>query len=123
MTEQERNHSDSDSRESRERGSDRGSFRPRGSGRSGRSSGGSDRSSFQKKRPRRRFSRRKVCFFCSEKNDVLDYKDVRRLKRFVTEQGNILPRRITGTCSQHQRMLTRAIKRARNLALLPYKSS
>ena len=124
MTDQERSHSGSDTRDSRDRGSDRGSYRPRGSGpgRSG-GSGGSDRSSYQKRRPRRRFTRRKVCFFCSERIDVLDYKDEKRLRRFITEQGKILPRRITGTCSQHQRTLTTAIKRARNVALLPYKSS
>ena len=70
----------------------------------------------------RRFPKRKVCSFCAEKIDVIDYKDVRRVRRFVTEQGKILPRRITGTCAHHQRMLTTAIKRARNIALLPYKS-
>jgi len=72
--------------------------------------------------PMRRFAKRKVCSFCVERVDVIDYKDVKRIRRFVTEQGKILPRRITGTCAHHQRMLTRAIKRARNLALLPYKS-
>jgi len=68
----------------------------------------------------RRFPRRKVCAFCAEKIEVIDYKDVKRIRRFITEQGKILPRRITGTCAHHQRMLTRAIKRARNLALLPF---
>jgi small subunit ribosomal protein S18 len=54
--------------------------------------------------------------------EVIDYKDIKRIRRFVTEQGKILPRRITGTCAHHQRMLTRAIKRARNIALLPFKA-
>ncbi len=78
-----------------------------------------------RKRPQggqRRFPKRKVCMFCVEKMDVIDYKDVRRLRRFVTEQGKILPRRITGTCAQHQRVLTRALKRARNIALIPFKT-
>ncbi|MBN1901470.1 30S ribosomal protein S18 [Candidatus Sumerlaeota bacterium] len=74
------------------------------------------------KTPMRRFSKRKVCSFCVEKITVIDYKDIKRIKRFVTEQGKILPRRITGTCSHHQRLLTHAIKRARNLALIPFKS-
>jgi len=69
----------------------------------------------------KRFLKRKVCSFCVEKMDVIDYKDIKRIRRFVTEQGKILPRRITGTCAHHQRMLTRAIKRARNIALLPFK--
>jgi len=70
----------------------------------------------------RRFLKRKVCSFCVEKMEVIDYKDIKRIRRFVTEQGKILPRRITGTCAHHQRMLTRAIKRARNIALLPFKA-
>ena len=70
----------------------------------------------------RRFPRRKVCAFCTEKIDVIDYKDVKRIRRFITEQGKILPRRITGTCAHHQRMLTRAIKRARIVALIPFKA-
>lgn len=65
-------------------------------------------------------SRRKVCAFCVEKVDQIDYKDVNRLKKFVSEQGKILPKRMTGTCAKHQRELTVAIKRARHLALLPY---
>jgi len=71
----------------------------------------------------KRYPKRKVCSFCVERIEVIDYKDVKRIRRFVSEQGKILPRRITGTCAHHQRMLTRAIKRARNLALLPYKSA
>ena len=64
--------------------------------------------------------RRKVCQFCAEKGSEIDYKDVETLKKFVTERGKILPKRITGTCAMHQREVTRAIKRARIVALLPY---
>ncbi len=67
-----------------------------------------------------RKGRKKVCTFCVEKVEVIDYKDVTRLKRFVSERAKILPRRVTGTCAKHQRELTTAIKRARHLALLPY---
>jgi len=63
---------------------------------------------------------RKPCRFCAEKIVQIDYKDVNRLKSFVTERGKILPRRMTGTCSRHQRELTRAVKRARNIAMLPF---
>ena len=66
--------------------------------------------------------RKKVCVFCGDKNGVIDYKDVNKLKRYVSERGKILPRRVTGTCARHQRELTVAIKRARHLALLPYTS-
>lgn len=69
-----------------------------------------------------RKGRKKVCVFCVEKVDEIDYKDVTRLKRFVSERSKILPRRVTGTCAKHQRELTIAIKRARHLALLPYTS-
>ena len=64
--------------------------------------------------------RKKVCVFCGEKNNVIDFKDVNKLKRYVSERGKILPRRMTGTCARHQRALTTAIKRARNIALMPY---
>ena len=64
--------------------------------------------------------RRKVCQFCADKNKEIDYKDVETLKKFVTERGKILPKRITGTCAMHQREVTKAIKRARIVALLPY---
>ncbi len=64
--------------------------------------------------------RKKICKFCENKKMKIDYKDPGMLRRFVTEQGKILPRRITGTCSRHQRSLVTAIKRARNIALLPY---
>ena len=66
--------------------------------------------------------RRKVCRFDLEKIERIDYKDVERLRRYVTDRGKIVPRRITGTCAHHQRNLTVAIKRARYLALLPYTS-
>ena len=71
-----------------------------------------------KRRPIRR--RKKVCVFCSENSNVIDYKDVNKLKRYVSERGKILPRRITGNCAKHQRALTTAIKRARHVALMPY---
>ena len=64
--------------------------------------------------------RRKVCTFCVDKVQLIDYKDVARLRRFITERGKILPRRMTGTCAKHQRQLSTAIKRARTVALLPY---
>ena len=67
-------------------------------------------------------SSRKVCQFCVEKVDYIDYKEVGRLRRFVSERGKILPRRLTGTCAKHQRPLTHALKRARAIALLPYSS-
>ena len=70
-----------------------------------------------KRRTTRR--RKKVCVFCG-KDNVIDYKDVNKLKRYVSERGKILPRRITGTCSIHQREVTKAIKKARIMALLPY---
>jgi small subunit ribosomal protein S18 len=70
---------------------------------------------------RRKFStRRKVCVFCADRIRLVDYKDVKRLQRYVSERGKILPRRRTGTCARHQRTLTRAIKRARHMALLHF---
>jgi small subunit ribosomal protein S18 len=71
-------------------------------------------------RKRRVFHRRKVCRFCADSSLVIDYKDVRTLKYFITERGKIIPRRISGTCAKHQRRLTTAIKRGRTIALLPY---
>ncbi|WP_227763050.1 30S ribosomal protein S18 [Zhaonella formicivorans] len=71
------------------------------------------------KRDRRR-PRKRVCSFCVDKIEYIDYKDVNRLKKYVTERGKILPRRITGNCAGHQRQLTTAIKRARHIALLPF---
>ena len=64
--------------------------------------------------------RRKVCQFCVDKATFVDYKDVAKLKKFTSERGKILPRRATGACAMHQRQLTEAIKRARQVALLPY---
>ena len=64
--------------------------------------------------------KKKVCTFCAEKAEYIDYKDVNKLKKYVTEKGKILPRRITGNCAKHQRALTVAIKRARVMALLPF---
>ena len=65
---------------------------------------------------------RKVCQFCVDQIDYIDYKDVARLRRFTSERGKILPRRMTGTCAKHQRQLSTAIKRARTIALMPYVS-
>ncbi|NLY85754.1 MAG: 30S ribosomal protein S18 [Tissierellia bacterium] len=69
---------------------------------------------------RRYKPRKRVCSFCVEKISHIDYKDVSRLKKYITERGKILPRRISGNCAKHQRELTTAIKRARQVALLPY---
>ena len=66
------------------------------------------------------FRRKKVCQFCAEKVDFVDYKDAETLKKYITERGKILPKRITGTCAIHQRAVTTAVKRARTVALLPY---
>lgn len=71
-------------------------------------------------RKKRIFHRRKVCRFCADKELVIDYKDVKVLRNFLTERGKIIPRRIYGNCAKHQRELTEAIKRARQIALLPY---
>jgi len=71
-------------------------------------------------KPFKRKARRKVCQFCVDKIECIDYKDVARLKKFLSEKGKILPRRISGNCAKHQRQMTTAIKRARHLALLPY---
>ena len=64
--------------------------------------------------------RKKVCVFCAEKDQVIDYKDVNLLRKYISERGKILPRRITGNCAKHQRELTVALKRARQIALIPY---
>lgn len=64
--------------------------------------------------------RKKVCVYCADKSAVIDYKDVNKLKKYVSERGKILPRRITGNCAKHQRALTVAVKRARHVALMPY---
>ena len=75
-------------------------------------------------RPRRQFRRgrprRKICAFCADKSKSIDYKDVNKLRRFLTERGKIQPRRTSGVCAKHQRQLAMAIKRARVMALLPY---
>ncbi len=68
----------------------------------------------------RRKPRRKVCHFCVDRIEAIDYKDVAKLRKFISERAKILPRRATGTCAKHQRELTTAIKRARQIALLPY---
>ena len=78
----------------------------------------SDKSDSQmRRRPMRR--RKKVCVFCADKNKDIDYKDVNMLKRYISERGKILPRRITGNCAKHQRALTVSIKRSRHIALMP----
>lgn len=77
------------------------------------------------KRPQfnnKRIPKKKVCQFCVDKVDYIDYKDVAKLKKYVTEKGKMIPRRMSGTCAKHQRFLAEAIKRARVMALLPYKA-
>jgi len=86
-----------------------GGPRPGGGGGAGREGGG-----------RKFFRRKKVCKFCVEKIDSVNYKDVRTLSQFVAESGKIVPRRLTGVCTPHQRRLSEAIKQARNIALLPF---
>ena len=105
------------------RGGDRGPSRPRFGGGGGdrdrdRDGGGMDRGG--PRRFQRRFHRGKVCQFCVDKSIYIDYKDLERLSRHVSQHGKILPRRMTGTCSRHMRMLNIAIKRARMMALLPF---
>lgn len=74
------------------------------------------------KRPMKKMPRKKVCIFCVDKVDDLDYKDVAKLKKFITEKGKILPRRMSGVCAKHQRVVAEAVKRARVMALLPYRA-
>ena len=97
---------------------------PFGQGRSGAGGRGrsGDKKAGDKAQGQRRtlFRRRKVCEFCANKIDDIDYKDVKLLGPFVPERGKILPRRISGTCAMHQRKLQTAIKRARQIALIPY---
>ncbi|MGA9673400.1 MAG: 30S ribosomal protein S18 [Terracidiphilus sp.] len=94
-------------------GQPRSGGRPSSGGPGGRPSGGpGGRGKF--------FRRKKVCKFCTEKIDAIPYRDVRLLQGFVAERGKIVPRRLTGVCTTHQRRLTRAIKQARNIALLPF---
>ena len=94
---------------------------PFGQGRSG-GRGRGDKKNADKQQGQRRpmFRRRKVCKFCADKIDDINYKDTRLLMPFVPERAKILPRRISGTCAIHQRMLAQAVKRARNAAFLPY---
>ena len=93
----------------------------RGGGRGGgRSAGGAGGRGGKEAGKRYFFRRRKVCKFCADKIDYIDYKDVKLLSGFVPERGKVLPRRMFGTCAEHQRKLTLAIKRARNIALLPF---
>ena len=68
----------------------------------------------------RRFQRRKFCKFCAEKTAFIDYKDIKTLRNYLTERGKIIAGRMTGNCAKHQRELTKAVKRARNIALLPF---
>ena len=103
-----------------------GAPRPGGPGgrppfRSGPGGGGGGGGGFQRRRGRPRYyARRKICAFCVDKITYIDYKDVARLRRFVSDRYKMEARRKTGVCSKHQRMLSRAIKRARTLALLPF---
>jgi small subunit ribosomal protein S18 len=77
---------------------------------------------FDRKKFKKQSGRKKVCNFCVEKAETIDYKDITKLKHYVTEKGKILPRRQTGTCSKHQRKLATAIKKARIMALLPFQA-
>ena len=79
-----------------------------------------DRGDRAARRPRGRRPRRKVCQFCVDKVEHIDYKEIARLRRYINERGKILPRRMSGSCAKHQRQLSVAIKRARAIALLPY---
>ena len=81
------------------------------------------RNTNDRKKFRRTYHRRKVCKFCADSNIIIDYKDYKTLRYFTTERGKITPRRISGNCAKHQRILTLAIKRARNMALLPFTTS
>ena len=81
-----------------------------------------DRNDTQRPAFRANRRRKKVCVFCTEKVEEIDYKDVARLRKFISERAKILPRRVSGTCAKHQRQLTTAIKRARTVAPLPYVS-
>ena len=79
---------------------------------------------YDDKNPKKvRKSPKKVCSFCQDKLETIDYKDTARLRKFMTEKGKIIPRRTTGVCAKHQRELTNSIKRARVMALLPYKTN
>ena len=97
-----------------------GGRKPSGGAGKGRGAGAGDKQGGQR---RGLFRRRKVCKFCADRIDDINYKDVRTLTPFISEKGKILPRRITGVCAAHQRMLTEAVKQARNIALLPFAAS
>ena len=84
---------------------------------SGAGNGGRERGGMRKGGPRRR---PKFCYYCVEKQEKVDYKDSEKLRKYISERGKIIPRRVTGNCAKHQRLLTEAIKRARYMALLPY---
>jgi len=94
--------------------------RPSGGGRGGRGGGGGRGGRGGGGGRKVFYRRRKVCKFCADKIDYIDYKDVKLLQGFVPERAKILPRRISGTCARHQRLLQQAIKRARHIALLPF---
>jgi len=102
-------------------GGDRGPGGPRGGGGGERRPGGSGGPGGPRG-DRKFFRRKKVCKFCVEKIDAIDYKDVGLLRQFVAERGKIVPRRLTGVCTPHQRRLSAAIKQARNIALLPFQA-
>jgi small subunit ribosomal protein S18 len=86
--------------------------------------GNDDNSSSRSRTGRRRFTRRpRICQFCADKSLIIDYKKVDLMKRYVTEEGKIRPRRETGACAKHQRAVARAVKQARHMALLPFKAS
>ena len=85
--------------------------------------GNDDRGRGGRNKFRRTYHRRKVCKFCADSSLVIDYKDIKTIRYFITERGKITPSRISGNCAKHQRMLAVAIKRARNIALLPYTTS
>src|SRR5579885_2828674 len=100
---------------------ERGEGRPEREGRGDRGDRGSRDDGDDEKMGRRGgFHRKKICRFCSDQDFVMDYKDIRMMQSFVTEHGKIVPRRISGNCAMHQRKLTSAVKRARNLALVGY---
>jgi small subunit ribosomal protein S18 len=107
---------DETSTQSTPRSEGSGSSSPAGRGPGGRPGGGPGGAAGGRKF----FRRKKVCKFCVEKIDVIHYRDVRLLQQFVAERGKIVPRRLTGVCTRHQRSLARAIKQARNIALLPF---
>ena len=92
-------------------------FKQRGPKKGG--SGGGDNPKMGGRGGMRR-AKRKICAFCADKVESIDYKDVMKLRKYLSEKGKILPRRISGSCAKHQRQLTMAIKRARHIALLPY---